>query len=147
MQEITVSTFSIQLGQIRLQSSIGSTKTIYPELFPASLEAQLQGNHRQHLLFQSNWVKYDYSTIVHRIEKTVAWPLEKRDTALDRSWRKLRLILRRGRPISNIFGAKAHANVLKDTFSTNCKSNCMRIGLKMLGFSDTSVPPKHWWCR
>ena len=52
------------------------------------------GNHRQHLLFQSNWVKYDYSTIVHRIEKTVAWPLEKRDTALDRSWRKLRLILR-----------------------------------------------------
>ena len=105
------------------------------------------GNHRQHLLFQSNWVKYDYSTIVHRIEKTVAWPLEKRDTALDRSWRKLRLILRRGSPISNIFGAKAHANVLKDTFSTNCKSNCMRIGLKMLGFSDTSVPPKHWWCR
>ena len=42
-------------------------------------------------------------------------------------WIDLRLILRRGRPISNIFGAKAHANVLKGTFSTDCKSNCIRI--------------------
>ena len=31
------------------------------------------------------------------------------------------VILRRGRPISNLFGAKAHANVLKGTFSTGCK--------------------------
>ena len=35
-------------------------------------------------------------------------PLEKRETALDRSWRKLQVILRRGRPISKIFGANAH---------------------------------------
>ena len=60
-------------------------------------------------------------------------PLEKRETALDRSWRKLQVILRRGRLISNIFGAKAHANVLKGTFSTDYKSNCIRIG------------PRHTW--
>ena len=52
------------------------------------------------------------------------------ETALDRSWRKLQVILRRGRPTSIIFGAKAHANVLKATFSTDCKSNCIRIGLR-----------------
>ena len=56
-------------------------------------------------------------------------PLEKRETALDRSWRKPRLILRRGRPIYKIFGAKAHANELKGTFSTDCKSICIRIDL------------------
>ena len=43
-------------------------------------------------------------------------PLEKRETVLNISWRKLRLILRRGRPTSNIFGANAHANVLKGSF-------------------------------
>ena len=58
--------------------------------------------------------------------------LEKREAALDRSWRKLRLILRQVRPISNIFGAKAHANVLKGIFWTDCKSNCIRIGLRYL---------------
>ena len=42
-----------------------------------------------------------------------------------------RLILRRGRPISNIFWAKAHANVLKGTFSTDCKSDCVRVGLRL----------------
>ena len=54
---------------------------------------------------------------------------QKRETALDGSWKKLRLILRRGRPICDIVGAKAHANVLKGTFSTDGKSNCIRIGL------------------
>ena len=48
--------------------------------------------------------------------------------------RKLRLILRRGRPISNIFGARAHANVLKGTFSMDYKSNCIRIGLSSFFF-------------
>ena len=33
------------------------------------------------------------------------------------------------RPISNIFRAKPHANALKATSSTDCKSNCIRIGL------------------
>ena len=32
--------------------------------------------------------------------------------------------------MSNTFGAKAHANVLKGTFSTDCKSDCIRIGLR-----------------
>ena len=41
-----------------------------------------------------------------------------------------RLILRRRRPISNIFGTKAHANVLKGTLSMDCKSNFVRIGLR-----------------
>ena len=36
----------------------------------------------------------------------VTGPLEKREAALGRSWRKLRLILRRGRPIADMFGAK-----------------------------------------
>ena len=57
-------------------------------------------------------------------------PLEKRETALDRSWRKLQFILRRGKLISTIFEANVHANVLKGTLSTDCKSNCMRIGSK-----------------
>ena len=48
-------------------------------------------------------------------------PLEKRETFLIRSWRKLQVIPSRGRPISNVFEAKAHANVLKGTFSTDCK--------------------------
>ena len=87
LQEITVSTFSIQLGQIRLHSPIGSKKS--------------------------------------------SGTMEKQETALDRSWRKLRLILRRGRPISNVFGAKARANVQKGTFSTDCKSNCVTIGLSI----------------
>ena len=65
-------------------------------------------------------------------------PLEKREAAPDRSWRKLRLILRRGRQSSNIFGAKAHANVLKGTFSTDCKSNCIRIGL--LRYTNSKQP-------
>ena len=73
-------------------------------------------------LFRSNRVKYDWWF-------PAIGPLEKRQTALDRSWRKLRVILRRGRSISDIFGANVHANVLKATFSTDCKSNCVRIGL------------------
>ena len=83
------------------------------------------GNHRQHFFDPtgSNTI-----TNVHRIEKMfffdpigncnpvgskkrwrwfpVTGPLEKREAALGRSWRKLRLILRRGRPIADMFGAK-----------------------------------------
>ena len=65
-------------------------------------------------------------TIPNRIGKKER--LKKRETALDRSWRKLRLIPRRGRPISNIFGSKTHANVVKGTFSTDCISDCVGIG-------------------
>ena len=59
-------------------------------------------------------------------------PQGKLETAMDRSWRKLQVILMRGRPISNIFGAKAHASVLGGTLSTDSKSNCVRIGLKRI---------------
>ena len=79
------------------------------------------GNHRRHFFHPTG---SSTITIPDRIEKT------KWETALDRFWRKLRLILRRARPISNIFGAKAHANVLQGTFSTDCKSNCIIIGLR-----------------
>ena len=108
-------------------------------------------------LFRSNRVKYDYNRPSDRKKKKTCFsirsgivtvfdpvgsrkccrwfpatePLEKRKTALDRSWRNLRLILMRGRPISNILGA-AHANVLKGAFSTDCKCNCIRIGLTEL---------------
>ena len=104
-------------------------------------------------LFRSNWVKYDYDCPSYRkklfstrwtivivfdpvgSKKCWRWspatgPLKKRETAVDRSWRKLQLILRRGRPISKIFGASVHANVLKGTFSTDCTSNCIIIGLR-----------------
>ena len=41
------------------------------------------------------------------------------------------VLILRGRTISNIFGAKPHhANVLKGSFSTDCKSNCIRNGLR-----------------
>ena len=68
-------------------------------------------------------------------------PLEKRETALDRSWRKLQVILRQGWQIFNIFGAKAHASVLQSSFPTNCKSNCIIIGLKFEGTMVNIYPP------
>ena len=105
---------------------VGIFSMIYPELFPASPGAQVQEitvNTFSTQLGQST------VTISDRIErngffffpirltivivldpvgskKCWRWfpatgPLEKRETALDRSWRKLRLI-RRARPISNI---------------------------------------------
>lgn len=38
--------------------------------------------------------------------------------------------MRREIPIFNISGAKTHANVLKETFLTDCKSDVIRIGLR-----------------
>ena len=46
-----------------------------------------------------------------------------------RSEKHLQVVLRQGRQTSNVFGGKAHGNVPKGTFSTGCKSNCVRIGL------------------
>ena len=103
--EITVSIFSIQLGQIRLQSPIGSKKKFFCDPIGDCNPVGSKKCWR--------WI-------------LATGPLEKRETPLDRSWRKLRLILRRGRSISNIFGAKTHANVLKGTFSLDCKSNYVR---------------------
>ena len=132
---------------------LGIFSKIYPELFPASSGAQLQENAVS--TFLSNWVKYDYNLRSdNRSKKTffsIRWSIV---TQLDRksadgdflqlgrwrSWKQLwtdlgetsQVILRRGRPNSNIFGANIHANVLKGTFSTDCKSNCIRIGLQVI---------------
>ena len=50
-----------------------------------------------------------------------------------------RLILRRGRPISNFFGAKARSNVPKGTFLTDCKSKCITTGLKICRHGTSST--------
>ena len=117
--------------------------------------------HTQSALFRSNWVEYDMITKsrsdrkkrffrsdrgwfcnpVGSKRKCWRWfpatgPLENRETALDRSWRKLRLILRGGRPTSNIFGQTLMRTYWR-YFSTDCKSNCIRIGLKL--------HPCVWW--
>ena len=125
----------------------GVFSKIYPELFPASPGVQLQ--EITSALFRSNWVKYDYNPRsdqknVFPIQLGIATQLDRKSadgdslqlgpwtsgiTALGRPWRKLQVILRRWRPISNILGAKAHVNVLKGTFSTYYKSS-IRIGLK-----------------
>lgn len=56
-------------------------------------------------------------------------PSEKRETTLDKYWRKDRIILRRERPISYISGQKlVRAYVMpKGTFSIVCKSDCITI--------------------
>ena len=65
--------------------------------------------------------------------------LEKRGTPSDRSCREIGHIRRRERPISNNSGAKAHANVLIGTFSTDSRSDCIiRIGFR------TAVIPLFW---
>ena len=70
-------------------------------------------------------------------------PGEAASTDLDRSWRKLQVILRRGRPIPNIFRAKTHVNVLKGTFSTDRKSNCIRIDRAVYPFLQIHSKPHH----
>ena len=60
---------------------------------------------------QPSWIEKVLTVI------TCNWaPGEAGKTALDRSWRKLRLMLRRGRPIFNILRAKADANVPRKYF-------------------------------
>ena len=91
LQEITAIFFSIPLGQIPLQLSIGS-KNFFS-------------------------IRSGVLTVFDPVGSKKCWwwffatgPLEKRETASDRSWRKPWLIVGRGRPASNIFGANAHAN-------------------------------------
>ena len=91
------------------------------------------GNHPQHF-FDPNWVQssigsketllsirsgiatqWDRKSADDDLLQLGPWRIRKQLWILDRSWRKLQVILGRGRPISNIFGAKAHANVLKGT--------------------------------
>ena len=115
LQEISVSTFSTQLSQTRLQSPIGSKitkKTFFSIRWTIVIVFDPVGSKQCWRRFPANR------------------PLQNRETALHRSWRYLLLILTRRRPISNIFGAKPRTNVLKGTFSTDCKSNCIRISLR-----------------
>ena len=53
------------------------------------------------------------------------------ETALDRSWRKVQVIMRRETAVSHIFGAKARANVLIAPFPTDGKSDCIRSALNI----------------
>ena len=106
------------------------------------------GNHRQQFFgptgsqsptgskkrfFSIQWTIVIYLTKLDRkVPKVLScnWASREAGHSSGQILRKLRLILRQEIPISNIFGAKAHANVLKGTFSTDCKSNCIRIGLR-----------------
>ena len=72
-------------------------------------------------------------------------PLEKRETPPDKIWRELRHILRRERTNFNISGAKAHANVLKGTFSADCESDCKRIGLSIIENTKNRSPVANVW--
>ena len=74
------------------------------------------------VLFRANWVKYDYDPI------PATGHLEKQETALDRSWRKVHVILGRETEVSHIFGAKPRASVPIAPFPTDCKSDCTRSG-------------------
>ena len=69
-------------------------------------------------LFRCNWVKYDYNPQSHR--KQQLW-IDLGESS-DSFWGE-------EDQFSDIFGAKAHANVLKGAFSTDCKSNCVKNGL------------------
>ena len=87
--EITISISSIQHGEIRLQSSMRSKKTIFS-------------------------IRPENVVVVDRVRSKKCWrwfpatePQEKQETTL-RSWRKFRLILRRERPVADAFGANNH---------------------------------------
>ena len=125
----SVSTFSIQLSQIRLQSPIASKKHI-PfllsnwGLWPNLTQLDRKKSFRlgvvtifDQLDRKKQSIRLEIVTVVDPVgSKECFWwfheteSLEKREIAWDGCWRKSRLILRRERPIPNIFGAKAHAN-------------------------------------
>ena len=87
------------------QNDLEFSPKIYPEVFPVSPGAQLQ-----EITVSTFSIQLGYNP---RSDRKKRFKLE---TYLDR-------------PMSNTFGAKAHANVLKGTFSTDCKSDCIRISL------------------
>ena len=61
--------FSIQLGQIRLQSPIGST-IVLNRVWPTAVGS----NECWRLLFRFNWVKYDYNPRSHPKYCNRIWP-------------------------------------------------------------------------
>ena len=125
LQEIAVSTFFIQLGQIRLQSPDRTEKNfvflIRPRIVIVLFFAVRSG---MAIVFDLVWSKKCW----RRFPAT--GPLQKRETALDGFLEKTPTHSEaRKRPIFNIFGAKAHANVLESTFSTGCQYGCVRLGV------------------
>ena len=128
-KKITVSAFSIQLSYNPRSDfdPIGICNRVWPGWIEKVLTVKV---------FFS--IRSEMKIVFGKARSKKCWrwfpatgPLEKLETALDRYWRKLLDILMRGIPISNVFGAKGHANVLKVTFSTDCKSNCMILGLRV----------------
>ena len=114
--EITVSTFSIQLGQIRLQSPIGSKKAIIS--IRSGIVTQLDRKSADGDFLQLGpW----------RSGKQLWIDLEK--TPSTSQARKTIFLHFRGR--------RSYANVLRGTFSTDYKSNCIRTGLR-----DPTFPAK-----
>ena len=117
LQEITSGTFAIQLGQIRSEKTFLPTRSLIVIVFdPVGSEKYRRG----------------FPATGH---------MEERETALDRSRRKVQLILRRETAVSHIFGAKARANVLISPLPTDCTSDCIRSGLKMHGCCTSEMWP------
>ena len=142
LQEITVSVYSIQLGQLRLTTNsdrIGKNDhcRLTQRLFDPTgsntiIDYKLRSDRKK--IHFSDPIG-DFTCWIEKVLTVIScnWaPREKRETALDRSQRNLQVILRRGRSIFYIFGATAHANVLEGTFSTDCKSNCIHHELPFL---------------
>ena len=139
LQEIAVSYFSIQVSKIFTItiSPIGSKKARH--FFDPTGSSTMTIPYRVEKTFFF-WIRWTIVVVFGPVGSKKCCrlfcdflqlaPLEIRETDLDTSWRKPRLIPRRRKyqfPI--FFGAKADANVIIGTFSTDCKSNCIRIGL------------------
>ena len=134
----------LEIGLPRLGMTWRFLPWIYPELFSASPGAHLQEINVSTLSIRSGVSTFSIQLGNNpRLDRKNVFSIRSEilivfDTQLDRNsadrdflqlgpWRsgkqlwtdpgrKLQLIRRRGRPISNVFGAKAHANVPKGTF-------------------------------
>ena len=118
LQEVAARTFSIQMRWIRLRSGIGLRETFFRFMFYRSRSGV--------------WIVfYPVGSKKCGQRFLATGPFEKRETPpTDRPWSEILHILRREEPISNLPGAKTHhADVLKGSFSTDCESDGIRIGL------------------
>ena len=112
LQEITVSTFSSQLGYLPR-----SDRKIYSVVYICSIRSEI-------------------AIVFDPVGSKKCWRWFPATTAPGEAGNSSRQILEKSPCRSEarktnfqFFGANAHANVLKCTFSTDCKSNCVRIGL------------------
>ena len=103
LQEITVSTFSILLGQIRLQSSIGSKKTL------GHLQSYLtQLDRKRFDVISCNWAPGEAGNSLGKTLENAPTHSESKK-AFFQGFR----------------GKRSLANPLKGKFSTDCTSNCI----------------------